>query len=53
MGLIERLMMYTVSRHWTKVLKTTDKKSLKQGLILEQYTLTYKLNIYISIYTVI
>ena len=45
MRLIERLMMYTVSRHWTKVLKTTDKMSLKQGLIHEQYT-------NISLYTV-
>ena len=40
MRLIERLMMHTVSRHWTKVLKTTDKISLKQGLMHEQYTLT-------------
>ena len=40
MGLIERLMMYTVSRRWTKVLKTSDKISLKQGLTHEQYTPT-------------
>ena len=40
MGLIEQFMIYTVSRRWTKVLKTIDKISLKQGLTHEKYTLT-------------